>query len=267
MTTQRSQGVVKKVSDAVYFKDIVSDGQRRASLLETRGAWDDAWFTMAMDGTYKMTFSIKEWARFWGCEPRKVKRIISDMKTTKICDVTVCNDLVTLLSRRLLRKSKERAATALRVRKHREKEACNALVTSKKALPSSSSSISSSKDVKKDSCTEPEKTSATVPPELRGLELYKVDEKLLKKWPQLLTAWKASCPGVNIIVEVARAHAWEVANPERRKKNRARFLNTWLSKAQDSPIGKPPANNTGRIFDSANTQRGKFDGVGQQVEG
>ena len=265
-TTQKKQGVHKRVSDAVYFKDIVSDGQRRASLLETRGAWDDTWFTMAMDGAYEMIFTVRGWARFWGCTTQKARKVIRDMQDNKVCDVTLCNKNVTLKSRRLARKHEVRTGIALRVKKYRQKEVCNSDVTSEKVLPSSSSSLSSSLKDFNDSCTEPEKAPASVPPELAGLELYEVDNKLLKKWAQLTAAWKASCPGVNIKTEVAKAHAWEIANPQRRKKDRGRFLNTWLSKAQDSPVGKPQANTGSRNFDSAYSQKGKFDNVGQRME-
>lgn len=73
----------------------------------------------------------------------------------------------------------------------------------------------------------------SVPEELKGLPLYMADDKLCKRWPELIAAWKVSYPGVNIHAEVSKAHAWEVANPKKRKVDRPRFLNTWLAKEQD----------------------------------
>ncbi len=78
-------------------------------------------------------------------------------------------------------------------------------------------------------------SSATPPDELKGLALYETDKKLISRWPELMKAWKQSYPGVNILAEIKKAHAWETANPDRRKINRARFLTGWLSRCQDSP--------------------------------
>lgn len=75
------------------------------------------------------------------------------------------------------------------------------------------------------------------PADLQGLQLYATDKGLCGRWPELLTAWKIAFPGVDILAEVRAAHAWEVANPKQRKVNRSRFLQTWLSKAQDKPTG------------------------------
>lgn len=94
--------------------------------------------------------------------------------------------------------------------------------------------------------TEPETTpdeeemieAVIVPEELKGLNLYENNEKLLKLWPELITAWKSAFPGINIIAEVKAAHAWEVANPKRRKVDKARFLQNWMARAQDSHGGK-----------------------------
>lgn len=46
-------------------------------------------------------------------------------------------------------------------------------------------------------------------------------------------AWSRAYPAVDIDVEVSKAAAWLLANPKNRKKNYPRFLNLWLSKAQD----------------------------------
>lgn len=94
--------------------------------------------------------------------------------------------------------------------------------------------------------TEPETTpdeeemieAVIVPEELKGLNLYENNEKLLKLWPELIEAWKNAFPGINIIAEVKAAHAWEVANPKRRKVDKARFLQNWMARAQDSHGGK-----------------------------
>lgn len=82
------------------------------------------------------------------------------------------------------------------------------------------------------------------PVELSGLALYETDWKLCKRWTELLKGWKSAFPGVNVLGEVRKAHAWEVANPTRVKKDRPRFLYTWLSRAQDQARGPTPLSMT-----------------------
>jgi phage replication O-like protein O len=71
-----------------------------------------------------------------------------------------------------------------------------------------------------------------VPAELCGLALYEADGKLCRAWGELLGAWKVAFPRLDVLAEVRKAHAWESANPARRKTDRRRFLNTWLGNAE-----------------------------------
>lgn len=74
-----------------------------------------------------------------------------------------------------------------------------------------------------------------IPEELQGLELYEDDLKLIERWPSLLASWRKAYPRLSIASEVAKAHAWEMANPSKRKKQKARFLGNWLSHAKPPP--------------------------------
>ncbi len=74
-----------------------------------------------------------------------------------------------------------------------------------------------------------------VPEELKGLELYRLNKKLCLAWSKLLPAWIEAYPGVEILAQVKSAHAWELANPKKRKINKARFLDNWLRNQQDKP--------------------------------
>lgn len=47
--------------------------------------------------------------------------------------------------------------------------------------------------------------------------------------------WVETYSGVDVDNEIAKAEAWAIANPERAKKNWARFLTNWLSNAQKNP--------------------------------
>lgn len=48
-----------------------------------------------------------------------------------------------------------------------------------------------------------------------------------------LKSWESAYPALNIDVELSKAAAWIIANPKNTKKQWARFLNGWLSRAQD----------------------------------
>jgi hypothetical protein len=82
-----------------------------------------------------------------------------------------------------------------------------------------------------------------VPPELRDLDLYREDAKLCARWPTLLRTWVKTYPGLDVLAEVRRAHAWEVENPTRRKVNRPAYLGQWLRREQDRP--RRPTNGNG----------------------
>jgi hypothetical protein len=90
----------------------------------------------------------------------------------------------------------------------------------------------------REDCAEPAKTplpAGEFPKALRDLPLYATDPKLVGQYPGLVMTWRVAYPGINIETEIAKAHAWEMANPKQRKVNRARFLNSWLARAQDEP--------------------------------
>ena len=71
------------------------------------------------------------------------------------------------------------------------------------------------------------------PKELEGLELYESDKRLCDRWPDLIKNWQKAYPHMDVVAEIIKAHAWEIANPAKRKKNRPSFLGRWLSRAQD----------------------------------
>ena len=48
-----------------------------------------------------------------------------------------------------------------------------------------------------------------------------------------MAIWERAYPAVSIETEIAKAAAWLVANPANRKSNYARFLSSWLTRAQD----------------------------------
>jgi len=74
---------------------------------------------------------------------------------------------------------------------------------------------------------------------LRGLKLYEGDKRLAGQIENCLEAWEKAFPGIDIAREIAKAHAWEVSNPARRKRNRIRFLYNWLSRAFEHRRRRP----------------------------
>lgn len=48
-----------------------------------------------------------------------------------------------------------------------------------------------------------------------------------------MTAWRFAYPACDLKAELAKAHAWLLANPKNRKSNYARFMQNWLQRAQD----------------------------------
>ncbi len=77
-----------------------------------------------------------------------------------------------------------------------------------------------------------------IPDELKDLRLYAADRKLCDAWHILKPDWSTAFPGVDLMAEIRKAHAWEASNPARSKKDRKAFLNRWLSKAQDQRGGQ-----------------------------
>lgn len=92
-------------------------------------------------------------------------------------------------------------------------------------------------------------------PWLLGLDLYLADEKLMTKIWTVDKAWMKAYPGIDIGMEIKKAHAWEITNPDRAKKNRIKFFNTWLSRAQDRPRMAQPGGYTNASNGSASIQR------------
>jgi hypothetical protein len=71
------------------------------------------------------------------------------------------------------------------------------------------------------------------PPELTDLPLYANDATLCAKWRVLYPTWQKTFSHVDVMAEVRAAHAWEMANPAKSKKDRPRFLTNWLKRHAD----------------------------------
>lgn len=121
--------------------------------LEIEGAWIRICCKLWWSETRgKLTKSPLQWARVLRVTEDKAMEILNYIQSEKIGkipqDLSQCNDIVTVMSRRMVRDNKERELTRLRVKRYREKKACNGSVTQMKQ--DSSSSSSSSKEIYKE---------------------------------------------------------------------------------------------------------------------
>ena len=74
----------------------------------------------------------------------------------------------------------------------------------------------------------------SVPDDLKGLKLYEDDKKLCFKWEDLKEMWELAFPNVDIVYETRKAHAWENSNKGRKKKDHAKFLYNWFTRAENN---------------------------------
>ena len=173
-------------------------------------------------------------AKVIGCPLAKLKQKLSKILANGVASRRQ-NDGA-LINRRMCRESlsakelsdiRSEAGKLGGAAKHKQK-------ASKNGVPSSSSSLSSSSSEDK---TKKEKSAERFEahPDLQGLELYSTDLKLNAAWPSFKVAQALACPGIDILAELRKAHAWEVGNPSKRKKNRTRFLGNWFATKQDKP--------------------------------
>jgi hypothetical protein len=83
-------------------------------------------------------------------------------------------------------------------------------------------------------------------------------------YDKMVDVFREAYPGVDIIAEFPKIRAWLLSNPTRRKTQRgmARFINNWLSKAQDNP-----RNGNGNSRNIADEQRAQSNRVFAQRRG
>lgn len=71
----------------------------------------------------------------------------------------------------------------------------------------------------------------SLPPELNELSLFLVDEKLIRRWPDLLISWKKTYPQLDIMAQIVQSHNWLVEHPEKHYRNMIRYLGGWLKRS------------------------------------
>lgn len=102
-----------------------NDSELQQCSLEARGFWLEMLCVMYEQETFQVSGSVQQIARLARCDSSDVSRISLELKNANVCDVTLGNGNVTLLSRRMKREVSIRESNRLRVMKHR----CNGDVT------------------------------------------------------------------------------------------------------------------------------------------
>lgn len=221
-----------------YPKDWQAD--TRALTAAAKGAWIDLICHLwNQPERGKWTGTLAQLARICGVDESAMALIINELG--QVATISWSNDLVMVISRRIAREEKDRENNRIRVHRHRS----NAPVTQVKPKSNAgyirshiAEDINTNKETKDlTPLAESQQTTLPLPlkihPWLVGLDLYLKDKKLMEKIWTIDKAWMQAYPGVTIEAEIRAAHSWELANPERRKVQRIRFLNSWLGRAQD----------------------------------
>jgi len=192
--------------------------------LKTKGAWIEMLLRMFDSPERgKLQGTPDDFCRMLRCSCEDFNHVINEIRSKKIGDVTISDGIVTVINRRMRKTEKERESAKLRMRNKRVRDGSSDSVTEKLHSPISFSSSSSV-------------TKVTYSSEIGFINLSK----------NILEKWGAAYPAIDINRELQKAAAWVESNPKNKKSNWERFLNSWLSRAQDKappikePLGIPP---------------------------
>lgn len=124
-----------------YGKDFLADVELQAASASSRGIWINA-LCLMWESRTRGEISGHEtiMPRRLNCTPEEFALFLSENKSLKFANVTICNGEVTIRNRRMFNEEKSREDNRLRVRKCRRNAASNENVTP----PSSSASSSAS---------------------------------------------------------------------------------------------------------------------------
>lgn len=222
-----------------YPADWIKDTRHLS--LQAKGAWADLinfmWVNESGRGQYSAT--PEALARTLGCSQETCKLVIDELRTVAEI-VTTSDGNVTVMSRRIKREESIRENNRFRKQRNRVTLPSREIPREKLEVRSQKAEVRRQKTESLTPLAESQQTPLPHPPSkliipdvLQDLELYRNDVKLCNKLPIVMAAWQSAYPGVMINAEIRKAHAWEVGNPSRRKKDRLKFLTNWLNRAQD----------------------------------
>jgi hypothetical protein len=95
-----------------------------------RGVWIDLLCSMHEAGRYgELIGTTDQLARIARCSTAELVQALADIESTGVADVTLSNNNVTVVNRRMKREYKKREHTKLRVERYRRNAECNASET------------------------------------------------------------------------------------------------------------------------------------------
>ena len=205
----------KAPASQFYWGDWRKDVELHMMSWDCRGVWMEMLTCMwEARERGKLEGTDEQLCRLLGCSVEILKKTLHELSVTKTGDVTVCNDLVTVINRRMYREEKSRILTRSRVKRFREKEMTRESNENITRLSSSSSSSSKERNNK------------------RKKVLPVTDE-------QWLTDLKANpaYSQMDIDREFFKMDAW--LSTHNGKKKTKRFIVNWLNRAE-KPIETKP---------------------------
>jgi len=144
--------------EKVEFRRFLAEPGMQLASSEVRGAWFWTLCHMWGEGVYEFTWTVADWAVSWNCSQRRAAIIIAGLgekdgrkgiaNVTCHGDVTLCHSRVTVHSRFLARRDKERRQASLRQQRHRANAPVTEPVTPHVTPHSNSNSNSNSKEEK-----------------------------------------------------------------------------------------------------------------------
>ena len=232
-----------------YVGDWRKDPGVQALDFETRGVWFE--LLLIMHGCAergKLLLNGKAMpedavAQLLGLSLEKTKQILSKLLAYGVASIdevtgAICNRrMVRDESIRKTKAESGRLGGLAKAKQTAGEPVANDVAKRRSSSSSSSSSTGDGKNPSDFSCSEPSKTPASephhVPDDLKSLALFAADRKLCARWHIVFPEWKLAYPGVEILPELRKAHSWQRSDPKHQKKNQSKFLNSWLSRAQD----------------------------------
>lgn len=256
----------------------MSDAGLRLSSLAARGLWADMlclMFDSPERGVLRKQngskIESKDLAKMTGASQAEIEALLAEMDSNGVYSKAPDG---AIYCRRMVREEHIRKVRSEAGSQGGRPSKSKAKPKAEKTPPSPSPSPSPSPVSNNDASAEPPAPAVApahiVPDELKGLALYEADAKLCFDLPQMLPNWRQCYPGVDLLIEIRKAHAWEMANPKKRKtpRGRMKFLNSWMDRAQNdgrnhgqgqAGTGRPHSE-SGRTFATATEQAGKFAG-------
>lgn len=211
-----------------YPRDWKSDRQLGRASATSRGVWMELLSTMFIENADQISGTIDELSRDARCSVPDITTFIEDARSQQFCDVTECNGVYTIVSRRFAREAKDRERNREKVSRFRSNQSAqkqrNCSVTvAKPNVTSVSDSVSSAHS---NSASDPKRKPETSwPDDLRLTDEMKrfADEEHIDAEREF-AAWQDDC-----LAHDRRYRDWQAA---------------WRARIRNAPRFAGPASTT-----------------------